>query len=602
MYRLIAYAKNGVQRFPVAASDLVVGSLPECDIYLPFTGVGKRHARILRQDGELTIEDLGTRKGILVNGQKVKESKLEALDEIRVGGITLLVEDVSPSPVEDGDSEVAAPPAAADPTATPESMTEHLAAISQWVLTDTESRVTLESLIKSVLQDFGGGVLFLCHGGEPKNPGIKFVATTDPAWLTAAGDLLLQAAVSAQEAGEKSRLFEGRLGRETCTVFHTSLTAMDRSYTVVCALPVFRAGGWSVLPAFRALSDLLIQWLVHHVGRYEPILPGTGVRRDLVMAPGLVLGESEVMHQVMERLRSIADPEVHVLFRGEPGSGRELLARTLHLSSPRRDGPFVVVNCGGSEARQLEADLFGAEVPGREGPLRRESKLVLADGGTLFLEDPENLPLELQARLVRYLRTGEVDERSASFSRSVDVRVMISTPEPLEQYVAEDRFRVDLAYLLSQFVVDVPPLRERREDLPLLTQGYINRFCHETGKRVAGITVKTMSALASYDFPGNLKELENLARQMVYLCASGQPVDVNLLPSEIRLSSLGAIPRINEHSDLTLEKLVATCEQAAIREAMRRSHENKSEAARLLGVSRNGLAMKMKRYGIGADG
>jgi DNA-binding NtrC family response regulator len=111
-----------------------------------------------------------------------------------------------------------------------------------------------------------------------------------------------------------------------------------------------------------------------------------------------------------------------------------------------------------------------------------------------------------------------------------------------------------------------------------------------------------MSALASYDFPGNLKELENLARQMVYLCASGQPVDVNLLPSEIRLSSLGAIPRINEHSDLTLEKLVATCEQAAIREALRRSHENKSEAARLLGVSRNGLAMKMKRYGIGADG
>ncbi|MDX1382850.1 MAG: sigma 54-interacting transcriptional regulator [Thermoanaerobaculia bacterium] len=601
MYRLIAYAKNGVQRFPVATSDLVVGSQPECDIYLPFTGVAKRHARILREDDGLKIEDLGTRKGTLVNGQRVREARLEALDEVRVGGITLLVEDVSPSPVEDGDAISMAPEESGEVVMTPESMTEHLAAISQWVLTDTESRVTLESLIKAVLNDFGGGVLFLCHAGDAKNPGIKFVATTDPNWLTAAGDLLVQAAVS-DDGSPGSRLFEGTLGNETCTVFHTSLTAMERSYTVLCALPRFRAGEWSVLPAFRALSDLLIQGLVHHVGRYEPILPGTGERRDLVLAPGLVVGESDVMAQVMERLRSIADPEVHVLFCGEPGSGRELLARTLHLSSPRREGPFVVVNCSGAEPHQIEADLFGAEVPGREGPLRRESKLVLANGGTLFLEEPENLPLEQQARMVRYLRTGEVEDSHGQVSTDVDVRIMISASEPLEKFVAEDRFRVDLAYLLSQFVIDVPPVRERREDIPLLTQGYINRFCHETGKRIAGITVKTMAALASYDFPGNLKELENLARQMVYLCSSGQPVDVNLLPTEVRMSSLGAVPRIDEKSDLTLEKLVATCEQAAIREALRRSRDNKSEASRLLGISRNGLAMKMKRYGIRSEG
>ena len=601
MYRLIAYAKNGVQRFPVAASDLLVGSQPECDIYLPFTGVGKRHARILREDSGLKIEDLGTRRGILVNGQRVREARLEALDEVRVGAITLLVEDVSPSPVEDGDALTVSAEEATETVVTPESMTEHLAAISQWVLTDTESRVTLESLMKSVLRDFGGGVLFLCHGGEAKNPGIKFVATTDPAWLTSAGDLLVQAAVSDDESGG-SRLFEGTLGTQFCTVFYTALTAMDRSYTVVCALPGFRAGEWSVLPAFRALSDLLIQGLVHHVGRYEPILPGTGVRRDLVTAPGLIVGESEVMRQVVERLRSIADPEVHVLFHGESGSGRELLARTLHLSSPRREGPFVVVNCSGAEARQIEADLFGAEVPGRDGPLRRESKLVLAQGGSLFLEEPENLPLDLQARIVRYLRTGSIEEANGSMSQEIDVRILVSSREPLEKFVAEDRFRVDLAYLLSQFVIDVPPLRERREDVPLLTQGYINRFCHETGKRIAGITVKTMSALASYEFPGNLKELENLARQMVYLCSSGQPVDVNLLPTEVRLSSLGAVPRIDEKSDLTLDKLVATCEQAAIREALRRSHDNKSEASRLLGISRNGLAMKMKRYGVRGEG
>jgi transcriptional regulator with AAA-type ATPase domain len=598
MYRLIAYAKNGVQRFPIAASDLVVGSQPECDIYLPFTGVSKRHARIRRQGDAVTIEDLGTRRGILVNGRRVRQARLEALDEVRLGGITLLVEDVSPSPVSRDDGATAQGVTLPEPTITPEAMTEHLAAISQWVLTDTESRVTLESLVKAVLRDFGGGVFFLCHGGEPRNPGIKFVATTDPTWLTCAGDLLQQAAASRENGGVKSRLFEGRLGHQSTLVFSSSLNAMDRSYTVVCALPFFRPGKWSVTPAFQALSDLLIQGLVHHVGRYEPILPGTGLRRDLVLAPSLVVGESRMMHQVMETLRSIADPEVHVLFRGEPGSGRELLARTLHLSSPRREGPFVVVNCSGAEQRQVEADLFGAQVPGREGPLRRESKIMLADGGSLFLEDPEHLSLELQARLVRFLRTGEVDEAATSLVRRADVRILVSSQEPLEKSVAEDRFRVDLAYLLSQFVIDVPPLRERREDLPLLIQGYINRFCHETGKRVAGITVKAMSALAAYDFPGNLRELENLTRQMVYLCPSGQPVDVDLLPTEVRLSSLGAMPRIDERSDLQLERLVATCEKVAIREALRRTQNNKSEASRLLGLSRNGLAMKMRRYAI----
>jgi len=129
MYRLIAYAKNGVQRFPIAASDLVVGSQPECDIYLPFTGVSKRHARIRRQGDDLMIEDLGTRRGILVNGRRVRQARLEALDEVRLGGITLLVEDVSPAPMSRDDGATAQGVTLPEPTITPEVMTEHLAAI-----------------------------------------------------------------------------------------------------------------------------------------------------------------------------------------------------------------------------------------------------------------------------------------------------------------------------------------------------------------------------------------------------------------------------------------------------------------------------------------
>jgi DNA-binding NtrC family response regulator len=163
--------------------------------------------------------------------------------------------------------------------------------------------------------------------------------------------------------------------------------------------------------------------------------------------------------------------------------------------------------------------------------------------------------------------------------------------------VARDLFRADLAYRLSQLIIEVPPLRDRRDDLPLLIQSYINRFCHETGKRMQGITVKAMSALLSYDYPGNLAELENIARQLVYMAPPGRPVDVSLLPDRVRNGTMVA-SRVDAGSDLELERLVGACEQSAIREALRRTHGNKSQAARILGLSRNGLAIKMERYGL----
>src|SRR5213079_1295818 len=180
--------------------------------------------------------------------------------------------------------------------------------------------------------------------------------------------------------------------------------------------------------------------------------------------------------------------------------------------------------------------------------------------------------MEVQARLVRFLRSGAVEPSGSNEAHEVDVRLVVGSRGPLDSVVARDLFRVDLAYRLSQFIIDVPPLRDRREDLPLLIQTYINRFCHETGKRMQGITVKAMSALLSYEYPGNLAELENIARQLVYLCPTGRPVDVNLLPERVRQGTLQSAARIDATSDLDLEKLVGACEQAAIREALRRTH------------------------------
>jgi DNA-binding NtrC family response regulator len=337
---------------------------------------------------------------------------------------------------------------------------------------------------------------------------------------------------------------------------------------------------------------------VHHLGWYEPILPGNLVPQDLSIAPGLILGESPAMKAVADQMRLAVGLAGHVLLRGEAGVGKEPLARSLHLSGPRRQGPFVAATCAGARPQQIEADLFGAEVAGKGGVVRREGKLLLAHGGTLFLDEVEALPLDVQARLVRFLRSGEVEPTGSELATPVDVRIIAGSRAPLEEAAARDEFRVDLAYRLSRCAIEVPPLRERREDLPLLIQSFINRFCHESGKRLTGITVKAMSALLNYDYPGNIAELENIMRHLVYLSPAGRPVDVSLLPEKVRRGGLTAGARVDADSDLDLERLVGSCEQAAIREALRRTHGNKSHAARLLGLSRNGLAIKMNRHGL----
>jgi transcriptional regulator with AAA-type ATPase domain len=484
-------------------------------------------------------------------------------------------------------------------------MIRHLARVTEWVLTDVDSRTTSEALVGALLDDFGGGVLVLLHG-DLEEGGIKLLVASREEWLPAGEELVEQTRAWLAAEGEvgaagTGAAFTGTLAGEPAWVCAHFFVAVERPYVLLTAFPRFRPDGeWNAVESLRALGDLIILGLVHHVGWYEPILPGHPGRQELVLEPGVGVGGSAAIERVMAELRAAVDPPVHVLLRGEPGSGREALARSLHLSGPRQKGPFVVATCAGVQAFRVEADLFGAEVPGRDAPVRRDGKLLLADGGTIYLDEVDRLPLDLQARLVRFLRSGEVEPAGSRRAEKADVRVIAASRGPLEPLARRDQFRVDLAYRLSQLAIDVPPLRERKEDLPLLIQTFVNRFCHEIGKRMAGITVKAMSALLAYDYPGNLGELEAIVRQLVHVCPSGRPIDLDMLPEKVRLATVRQGTRVDASSDLDLDRLVAGTEEAAIREALKRTACNKSQAARLLGLSRNGLAMKMERYGITA--
>ncbi len=606
MYRLVAYSPDGVRRYPLHDSSLVLGSDEACDITLPYTGVAKRHARLTVDNGDLRIEDLGgSRKGVLVAGEKVREVSFEPLDEVRLGSVTLLVEEALPEREPEPPPVPPEPPA--EPVIDPEGMIQHLVRVTEWVLTDVESRRTAESMVGDLLDDFAGGLLELLHGGLDE-AGVKLLVASDQGWLVSGEELVEQvkAHAAAEEAAggppagnrRSGGAFIGELAGEEAWICYHFFVAVERRYVQVVALPRFRPESWSPVSSLRALGDLLILGLVHHVGWYEPILPGHQGQQGLVLDPGLVVGESAVMQRVVEQIRAAVEPPVHVLLRGEAGTGKELLARSIHLSSPRRNGPLIKATCAGASQAHVEADLFGAEVPGKSGPVRREGKLLLADGGTLYLDDIEELPLALQARLVRFLRSGDVEPAGSESATRVDVRIVAASRGPLEPLARRDLFRVDLAYRLSQLAIDVPALRDRKEDLTLLIQSLINRFCHETGKRMAGITVKAMSALLAYDYPGNQGELENIVRQMVHMTANGRPIDLETLPEQVRLANVRTGTQVDAGSDLDLERLVATTEESAIREALKRTHGNKTQAAKLLGLSRNGLAMKMERYGV----
>jgi transcriptional regulator with AAA-type ATPase domain len=590
--QLVAYLPNEVQRFPLSRRLSTLGSSSDCDIRLPFPGIAEHHARLERDADFVLLENLCADGSILVNGESTDAARLQVLDEIRLGRVTLLLEDRRPEPALQGSAEPVPAVRDARPRPSRQLLLERLSMLSDWVLNDAQSADSLESPLRTLLEDFGGGACFLFHG-ERRPLAVRLAVVTDPRWL-AVGENLFDAASRQTQPNRSIGHVECMVDGRPRWLCYRASSALDRRYLALFAFDHFQPRDWSPEIGLAVIADLIVLGLVHHVGRYEPILPGRAGQRGVTLAPGFIVGPAAATELLLTRLRAAVDAACHVLVQGEEGSGRELVARTLHLSGSRRDGPFVVASCEG-DAKAVEADLFGAEVAGRKEPLRRDGKLLLASQGTLYLDSVDSLPLDLQARLVRVLRSAELEGPAPGELHRVDLRIVASSRVALLSLVSRGRFRADLAHRLGELTIDVPPLRGRMEDLPILVQTYVNRFSHETGKRVRGITMQALSTLARYPFPGNLRELENAVRQMVYLSIDQVPMDVDLMPAEIRAAGL-AEPRAESSSELELSSLVASVERAAIKEALRRTSGNKAHAARLLGLSRNGLAQKMSRY------
>ena len=312
-------------------------------------------------------------------------------------------------------------------------------------------------------------------------------------------------------------------------------------------------------------------------------------------ASSLLLGRSEAMRELVEMVETVAPTEATVLVSGESGTGKELVARAIQAASTRRDKPFVTINCAALAENLLESELFGHEKGAFTGAdRRREGRFVQAHGGTLFLDEIGEMPLSLQAKLLRVLQQGEVQRVGCDETIKVDVRVIAATNRVLADEVAAGRFREDLFYRLNVIGLEVPPLRARREDIPLLASTFLERHAAANRKTIKGFTPQAMDAMLRYGWPGNVRELENAVERAVIL-SGGEYVAERALPLAVQNAP---VPDA-DGEELALGSMsLEDVERKAIEATLRETEDNKSEAARRLGITRATLHSKLKKYGL----
>lgn len=345
---------------------------------------------------------------------------------------------------------------------------------------------------------------------------------------------------------------------------------------------------------FDVLKKTLEQTLMHSFHQ-----PGGGERKKAQTEGTQIIGVSPPICQMLEMIRTVAASEATVLIIGKSGTGKELVARSIHEQSPRKNGPWVAVNCAALSENLLESELFGHEKGAFTGAdKRREGRFFQANQGTLFLDEIGEISLQMQAKLLRAIQQREIQRVGSDKTLSVDVRIVTATNRNLQKEVALGRFREDLYYRLNVVSIIVPALHERKEDIPLLAQHFLQVFGSRNRKEVKGFTPVAMDMLVKYPWPGNVRELENAIERAVVLLFGSfisereLPLAVTKYYSEMQEKEEEDIcPLVS--CDGTLEDV----EREAILRMLESVGDNKSEAAKRLGISRKTLHTKLKRYG-----
>jgi DNA-binding NtrC family response regulator len=305
---------------------------------------------------------------------------------------------------------------------------------------------------------------------------------------------------------------------------------------------------------------------------------------------GNVVGRSKSMQNVMDIVRSVAPKKANILLTGESGTGKEMIASLIHYNSSRSSGPFIKINCAAFSEGVLESELFGHEKGAFTGAItKRLGRFELSHNGTIFLDEVGDMPLSMQIKLLRVLQEKEFERVGGTETIKVDIRVIAATHQNLNRLIEEGKFRKDLYYRLNVVHIELPPLRERKDDIPILVSTFINKFNEEKDYNINGITKDAMQILLNYSWPGNVRELENALESAMAL-SEVDVVEAKYLPSFLLLTQPKDINFYQLSQDLTLAQM----ESEIIKFTLEKTEGNKSKAARLLGIGLRTLQRKVK--------
>jgi transcriptional regulator with GAF, ATPase, and Fis domain len=634
------------QVFESDADVVRIGRAPECELRLTGTHVSSRHACISATAAGFVVTDEGSANGsilvrgserieLLLNGEK---RALSSGDELELGGesgeptrLRISLGDEPPAP------EVVATRSLQELASVPQTLEPKVwaAVLAALGAADSLEAVVAEvaeaalrlsprathatvALIADAQAEKG---LLLPMVTRVRGPGGAPVAPEGPVALTRSVARRVvegRAAVLAADAPRESLGSESLLGANIRSTIGVPLWKGDDILGVlqvdnrdapamfdrrdVEALGVLAHGASLAVVSARLIQKLTLA--EEQLRKENQFLRGRERSRAGEMR---IIGESRRMEQVLAQLGKVVDTRVTVLVEGETGTGKELFASALHYRSNRRDKLFVAQNCAAFPENLLESELFGHKRGAFTGATDEKKGLFeVADGGTLFLDEVGEMPLALQAKLLRVLQEGEVRPIGASVARRVNVRIVAATNRKLEKEVAEGRFREDLYYRLKVFPLRVPPLRERREDVPLLAAHFLERYTREFGREIAGFTQPALELLSAYAWPGNVRELENEVQRAVIQAEGETFITPELLSARVRKND-GQIPETDgpapepaeeDDGSGTLREMMDRIEKRILAKTLTAHGNNKTAAARALGITREGLHKKLKGFGM----
>ena len=622
MYRLavVGGVASGTA-FHLTPGEYVVGRGADVELRLTDESVSRRHTLLTVADDGVTVLDLGSHNGTWVNGQRIGSARLLEDDELRLGDSLLLLKRHEASAAatvlvqlvgsEGGQAEAPAGPPAPQPSRRLPSDSHRLALLYE-VGNQINGAIGLPTLLDRILASIfdvvpaeRGAIMLWDPATGQWVPGS--VRTRKPA--PSGAQIAVSRAIIEQAFASGGPLLSPDAGADARFGDSESIEAFAIRSAICCPL-VVRDERLGVLhldtrQAAGAFSRDDVQ-LVGAIANQAAIAIANArlndaLRREnrtLRRALGsrhCIVGDSQGMRQVMDVVRRVSRTDATVLLRGESGTGKEVVAQTIHALSPRRGAPFVCVNCAAMPEALLESELFGHEKGAFTGAIeRRVGRFEQANGGTIFLDEVGEMSPGTQAKILRVLEEREFQRVGGTRSLRVDVRLIASTNRDLEAAIEQEAFRRDLYYRLKVIEIVLPPLRERRDDIPLLCEHFLSETAREMARQPPAIDPAALAALQTYPWPGNVRELRNVLERAIVL-GVGARLLASHLPREVRQGHAADMA-------LSEELSLAETERRHVAEVLALTRWNKSRAAALMRISRPRLDRKIRDYGLEPPG